>query len=155
MFLMCKKRVIDAFLQKWYNDMNMCNYLPMLKYYKINFGYEVYLDTLPSKLRNILTKLRLSSHKLRIELDRYNRNRTPRELRYCILCNVNDVEDEYHFVLVCPAFTGLRKKYIEAYYYKNPSAFKFCELLKPDKKNILYKLSKYLYGAFLLQKSLL
>ena len=57
----------------------MCNYLPMLKDYKINFGYEMYLDILPSKLRNILTKLRLSSHKLRIESDRYNRNRTPRE----------------------------------------------------------------------------
>ena len=84
--------------------MNMCNYLPMLKYYMINFGYEMYLD-IPSKLRIIWTKLRLSSHKLRIELDRYNRNRTPRELRNCILCNVNDVEDEYHFVLVCPAFT--------------------------------------------------
>ena len=72
---MFKKRVIDEFLQKWYNDMNMCNYLPMLKYYKINFGYETYLDTLPSKLRNILTKLRLSSHKLRIESDRYNRKK--------------------------------------------------------------------------------
>ena len=133
----------------------MCNYLPMLKYYKINFGYEIYLDTLPSKLRNILTKLRLSSHNLLIESDRYNRNRTPRELRYCILCYVSDVEDEYHFVLVCPAFTELRKKYIEAYYYRNPSAFNFCEFLKTDKKNILYKLSKYLYEAFLLRKSLL
>ena len=96
---MFMKRVIDEFLQKRYNDMNMCNYLPMLKYYKINFGYEMYLVTLPSKLRNILTKLHLSSHKLRIELDIYNRNRTPRELRYCILCNVNDVEDEYHLYL--------------------------------------------------------
>ena len=82
----------------------MCNYLPMLKYYKINFCYEMYLDTLLSKLRNILTKLRLSSHKLRIESDRYNRNRTPRDLRYCILCNVNDVEAAYHFVLVCPSY---------------------------------------------------
>ena len=66
--LMFKKRLIDEFLQKWYNDMNMCNYLPMLKYYKINFGYEMYLDTLPSKLRNILTKLRLSSHKCELNL---------------------------------------------------------------------------------------
>ena len=72
--------------------MNRCNYLPMLKYYKSNFCYEMYIDTLPSNLRNIFTKLHLS-HQLRIELDRYNRNRTPRELRYCILCNVNDVED--------------------------------------------------------------
>ena len=152
--LMFKKRVIDEFLQKLYNDMNMCNYLPMLKYYKINFGYEMYLDTLPSKLRNILTKLRLSSHKLRIESDRYNRKRTPRELRYCILCNINDVEDEYNFVLVYPAFIELRKKDIAAYYYRNPSAFKFCELLKTG-KNILYKLSKYIYEANLLRKSLL
>ena len=150
-----KKRVIDECLQKWYNDMNTCHYLPMLKHYKINFGYEMYLDILPPKLRNILTKLRLSSHKLRIESDRYNRNRTPRELRYCTLCNVNDVEDEYRFVLVCPAFIALRKKYIQAYYYRNPSAFKFCELLKTDKKNILYKLSKYLYEAFILRKSFL
>ena len=62
--------------------MNMCNNLPMLKHYKINFGYEIYLDILPSKLRNILTKLRLSSHKSRIESNCYNRNRTLRELRY-------------------------------------------------------------------------
>ena len=134
---MCKKRVIDEFLQEWYNDMKMCNYLPMLKYHKISFGYEMYLDTLPSKLRNILTKLRLSSHKLRIELDRYNRNGTPRELIYCILCNVNDVEDKYHFVLVCPAFTELRKKHIEAYHYKNPSAFKFYESLKTREEHFV------------------
>ena len=75
-----------------------------LKHYKINFGYEIYLDILPPKLRNILTKLCLSSHKLMIESDKYNRNRTPTELRYCILCNINDVEDENHFVLVYPAF---------------------------------------------------
>ena len=92
--------------------MNMCHYLPMLKHYKIDFGYEIYLDILPPKLRYILTKLRLSSHKLRNESDRYNRNRTPRLLRYCVLCNVNDVEDEYHFVLVYPAINDLRKKYI-------------------------------------------
>ena len=55
------------------------------------------------QLRSVLTKLRLPSHKLRIETERYNRNRTDRELRYCTLCNVNDVEDEYHFLLICPA----------------------------------------------------
>ena len=108
---MFKKLVIDDFLQKWYYDMDMCYYLPMLKHYKINFGYEMYLDILPLKLRNILTKLRLSSNRLRIESDRYNRNRTPRKLRYCISCNVNDVEDEYHYVLVCPAFIELSKIY--------------------------------------------
>ena len=41
---MFKKWVIDAFLQKWYNDINMCNCLLNLKHYKINFGYKMYLD---------------------------------------------------------------------------------------------------------------
>ena len=40
-----------------------------------------------------------------------NRNRTPIETRHYILCNVNDVEDEYLFVLVCPALNELRKIY--------------------------------------------
>ena len=75
--LMFKKRVIDEFLQKWYNDMNMCNYLPMLKHCKINFDYAMYFHILSSKLRYILTKLRLSSHKIRIESVRYKRNRPP------------------------------------------------------------------------------
>ena len=45
---------------------SMCNYLSMLEHNEINFDYEMYLDSLHSKLRNILTKFRLSSHKLRI-----------------------------------------------------------------------------------------
>ena len=58
--------------------MNMCNYLSMLKHYKINFGYEMYLDILPYKLRNVLIKLRLSSQKSRIEPDIYIIDRTHR-----------------------------------------------------------------------------
>ena len=37
-YIMFKKLVIDKLLQKWYNDMKMCNYLPMFKHVKINFG---------------------------------------------------------------------------------------------------------------------
>ena len=68
---------------------------------------------------------------------------------------MNDVEDEDDFVVVCPAFIELRKKYIEVYYHKIPSALKFCELQKTDNKNISNKLSHYLYEAFMLRKSLL
>ena len=42
-------------LQKWYNDISTCHYLPMLEHYKINFDYEMYIDILRSKLRNILS----------------------------------------------------------------------------------------------------
>ena len=48
------------------------------------------------KYRNILAKLILSSHNLQIESGRHCK--IPRRDRKCILCNLNDIEDEVHFV---------------------------------------------------------
>ena len=36
----------------------------------------------------------------------------PRELRICKSCDLGCVEDEYHFVIICPAYNNLRKKFI-------------------------------------------
>jgi hypothetical protein len=54
----------------------------------------------------LLTKLRSGTLKLNIELGRYNY--TPRESRLCLCCNMNVVENEYHFVLVCPAYRSTK-----------------------------------------------
>ena len=32
-----------------------------------------------------------------------------RNQRKCVLCVHNDIEDEYHFVLICPKYNGIRK----------------------------------------------
>jgi len=104
--------------------------------------FEVYIDLLPKKLRFALASLRLSSHKLRIETDRYSRNRIDRVQRKCLNCNLNDLEDEYHFVLICPMYNHLRTTYIKKYYFRRPKLFKSTN--KPTVKN----LSKYIYEAF-------
>ena len=51
-------------------------------------------------------KLRISSHKLRIETGRYDN--LPRGERLCNLCNCNRIEDETHFLLDCPSFSSIR-----------------------------------------------
>ena len=56
-----------------------------------------------------MSKFRLSSHCLEIEVGRYNR--IPREERKCKLCNQNVCESEYHFLLCCPLYNDLRIKY--------------------------------------------
>ena len=72
--------------------------------------------------RVALSRLRLSSHQLRIETGRYSQNRVDRaQSILCTLCNKSDIEDEYHFVLVCSIYSILRKKYIRPYYYNRPS----------------------------------
>ena len=95
-----------------------------------------------------LASLRLSSHKLRIETDRYSRNRIDRVQRKCLNCNLNDLEDEYHFVLICLMYNDLRTTNIKKYYFGRPSVYKFVELFKSTHKYTVKDLSKYVYEAF-------
>ena len=96
--------------------------------------FEHYLNVLPNKLRVVLSRLRLSSHQFRFETGRYSQNRVDRAQRICTLCNKSDIEDEYHFVLVCPVYSILRQKYIRPYYYNRPSVYKFTLLMQKKKK---------------------
>ena len=59
--------------------------------------------------RNCISRFRLSSHSLKIEQGRYDNDR--RENRKCTFCGLNDIEDEFHFVLKCPYYSELRKQY--------------------------------------------
>ena len=47
-----------------------------------------------AKYRNII------AHNLAIERGRHQN--VERRLRKCIYCDVNEIEDEFHFVIVCP-----------------------------------------------------
>ena len=49
--------------------------------------------------------------------------------RVCTLCDHNDIEDEFHFILKCPFYSDIRKMYIKKYYYQKPSTFKLVNLL--------------------------
>ena len=54
-------------------------------------------------------KLRISSHKLKIETVRYEN--IPRDEMLCSLCNCNRIEDETHFLLDCPSFSSIREMF--------------------------------------------
>ena len=44
------------------------------------------------------------------------------------MCDLNDIEDKFHFVLVCPKYLILRKKNIKPYYFQKPRVYKPCQL---------------------------
>ena len=142
--LIFRERVIDVFKQEWFNKISLSGSLTLYKNFKQSFGIENYLDVLPSKLRIHISKLRLSAHQLRIETGRYARNRLERALRLCTICDKSDIEDENHFVLVCPVYDSIRKKYIRPLYSKRPNVFKFITLMQTNQLNILRNLGKYL-----------
>lgn len=65
-----------------------------------------------------------------------------------------DIEDEFHFVLKCPLYSDLRKKYIKPFYYKKPSVFKLVLLLSTQNIKELCNLGKCLYTAFEIRNTL-
>jgi len=60
-----------------------------------------------------------TSFRLCIETGRWHKpQQIPLIDRKCSVYNV--LEDEYHFVLECCLYEGLRKKFLPVYYYKRP-----------------------------------
>ena len=69
---------------------------------------ENYVSILKRSKRSTFCKLRVSAHRLKIEMDRYKHPRIPPEQRLCILCNHNEVEDEFHFIMRCSLYDDIR-----------------------------------------------
>ena len=80
--------------------------------FKTTFELATYLQKVESpKLRKFLSKIRLSSHNLNIEEGRYRNEARPQ--RVCNLCDKRDIEDEFHFIIVCPIYSNIRSKFIK------------------------------------------
>ena len=148
--LIFKQRLIDNFIQSCFAKISTYPSLHLYKYLiKENCSYETYLDILPSGLRTLIFKLRTSSHSLRIQTGRFGPNRILRNERICLICNSGDIEDEFHFILKCPFYHSLRKRYIKEYFYKNPSTLKLLKLLCSNNKRELFNLALYAKQAFI------
>ena len=68
----------------------------------------------------------------------------PRENRKCNCCNQNVIENEYHFLLTCPCYYDLRRKFLPKYYCHWPNRSKLKSLLNTDSKVKQLKLIKFI-----------
>ena len=146
-----KQRIKDVFTQDWHtrleNSTRARCYLTFA-----NFHYQKFLDILNIvKYRKGLSRLRLSSHRLEVEVGRWVKpNKIPYEDRKCQVCNV--LEDEFHFLLECPLNTDLRKIYIHRYYWRHPHMIKVIELISSEHGKPLKYLSVFTHKDFQLRK---
>ena len=84
----------------------------MCKYYcDLNLASKssIYDSMLSDYYRVIISRWRLSNHRLNIETGRYTRPMTERSKRVCTICDV--VEDEKHVVYECPRYREIRNNY--------------------------------------------
>ena len=149
-----KQRLFDSYYQSWYLNINNSNRLHSYAGFKHEFKFEKYLDFIGErKYRTALSRFRLSSHNLNIERGRYEG--IPRDERLCNVCNMNAVETEYHFLLVCPRYTDLRRKFLKPYFCHWPSINKFNTLLMGSSKPAMIKTAKFIYYASQLRQETL
>lgn len=141
-----RQRILDQYYQSWYSNVNNSQRLVSYSRFKHSFELEPYLDSIHEKKFKIsLSRFRLSSHSLEVERGRYFNIR--RNERICQLCTTNSIENEYHFLLVCPIYKDLRRKYLKSYYCSWPNLNKFDNIMSSVKKNEILNLSKYIYFA--------
>ena len=74
------------------------------------------------------------------------------EDRTCKICMSTNIEDEYHFTLVCPLYQNLRQKYLPEWSYVNPTIEKFYSLMSSNKGPVILNLAAYVYRADVLRK---
>ena len=97
--------------------------------------------------RVIITRWRLSCHRLRVETGRYTHPRLPREQRVCSLCGI--LEDEQHVIFVCPIYNNIRLDYEELLSTNNTITM----LLNPNRELVITT-AKLLYDIENLSKDM-
>lgn len=144
------QRIYDQYLQQWFSDLRTQPKLETYCLLKTDFEPEKYISCVKNENHRIsLTRFRCSAHNLLIEEGRH-RN-IERNLRICTKCNMNVIENEYHFLLVCPFYRELRIKCLPNYYCHWPNLFKFKNLLNSSQSSTIIKLAKYIYQSFSLR----
>ena len=106
-----KKRATDLYLQIFYNDIDNTESKGFFTCLKGKHKKEKYLDFGNMEIRNVLSKLRLSSFKLAIVTGKWFE--TKEEERICKFCDLNEVEDETHLLLQRQNYKDLQKGLID------------------------------------------
>ena len=155
-------RFRDQYIQNWNSQQSRTssrkgsagNKLRAYRLFKTTFELEPYLYlTKIIKHRVALTRLRISCHSLEIERGRYHKPAsTPADLRLCKDCE--SVEDELHFVCVCPKYDLLREHLVSIVCNDNPNFVflsvndKFLNLMQALDSHVLTALSKFVFMSF-------
>ena len=141
-----RQRCLDIDFQNWCDEINSYSKLRIYRLFKINLATEPYL-TIQMKpvFRLALFKFRVSAHSLMVEKGRHLGLQLNE--RKCPIC-LDVVEDEFHFLFVCPLYDDLRNQYIPSFYTRQPlSQYKFIELMNNRKPETIRNCARYLFYA--------
>ena len=137
----------NNFILKWKESLISHSKCDLYSLFKVNFVQEKYLSVLPPVLAISLCRYRCCNHKLEVESLRFTRPKIERHNRKCRKCDLNEIGNEIHHLLVCPAFEDLRIRYIEKRFHEEVSVHKFLNLMSCSKRKQLVNLSLFVRSS--------
>ena len=136
----------DQYLQTWYAAISLNSKLSMYAEFKRAYIHEPYLNVVTiRKYRRALASFRTSSHRLQVERGRHLN--IPRNERKCAVCQTS-IEDEYHFLMVCPLYNDIRQTYIPNDYINIVNIHNFNSLMQTIDEDLIRHIAMFLYYAF-------
>ena len=129
--------------QQWKIELHTKPKLRTYLRFKDTFETEKYVQFSKNRLeRSLLAQIRSGTLPLNIELGRFRNIEI--ENRICTLCKNNVIEDEFHFIMLCPAYDDCRSTM-----FHNIMSPDFTNLSLDDKFIHLMKNESKLVGKFL------
>ena len=99
----------------------------------------LYDSNVNDSYRTVITRWRLSNHKMAIETGRYERPMIERDQRVCRTCLVR--EDEEHALFSCPLYNNIRRDHPNI--FNNMSSV--TSILNPPTVDLLYETARVLF----------
>ena len=136
-----EQRCKDIYTQEWRSQtesrrhsfyINIKNFIVFERYIEM---VEIF------NYRRCISMIRTSSHSLNV-----NKKVADESLKLCHMCDLQQIEDEFHFCLVCPAYKLERESLVSSYYWCNPTLNKLYKLLSNVHDQI--NLAKLLFLCF-------
>ena len=123
--------------------------------FKTEYCMETYLLDLPNLDHlTAVARLRMSAHRLAIETRRHVKPKICKEERICKNCDLEEVEDESHFLLKCPLYCQ-QMRTILSYTTSECQEELFVILMKSRETAVIKALGKYIHTAFKMREPLL
>ena len=121
-----KTRTSDQLEEEWKSNIDESEKCLNYRLYKKEFCFENYFNILPLPL----SKYICLSHKLPVEKGRFLNIRGNECI--CLLCNKNELGDEFHYLFNCELFHRSRIKFLTLSSFRSPNSLKFEKIMNSD-----------------------
>ena len=139
------QRLVDCRWQTWHDHIQNSERFSFYRNFKTTVSCEPYLALdVDRHLKCCMAKFRFGVSDIFVHTNRFQS--TGPQMSLCPFCE-NELEDETHFVLSCPAYNDLRKDLISPKYYNNPCRFRLFILLCRKDHVTLKNVCIFLYKA--------